>query len=154
MSFEIYTIAFKFDSGHLTRLHWQVLLLVKGALLEDPRLIEDVEEEKKNPMGLMHITALRLADIFSDDSNFRNLVMDQLVRENPTNIFCYSVQLDHVIVVFLINNLSVCLRDDLPSGSETFSGMVGLNLPEHLEFQSTWIYGRNSVDQSFIFAGS
>lgn len=54
---------------------------MKGALLEDPRLIEGEEEEKKNPMGLMHITSLRLADIFSDDSNFRNLVMDQIVRE-------------------------------------------------------------------------
>lgn len=78
-----------------------MLLLVKGALLEDPRRIEDIEEEKKNPMGLMHITALRLADIFSDDSNFRNLVMDLLVREIPTKIFCYSVQLDHNIVVFV-----------------------------------------------------
>lgn len=95
-------IAFSFDSSHLTHLHWQVLLLVKGALLEDPRLIEDVEEEKKNPMGLMHITALRLADIFSDDSNFRNLVMDQLVREIPTNIICYSVELDHDTLVFVV----------------------------------------------------
>ncbi|KAG0559347.1 hypothetical protein KC19_10G098500 [Ceratodon purpureus] len=59
----------------------EVLLLVKGALLEDPRVIEDEEEEKKNPMGLMHITALRLADIFSDDSNFRNLVMDQIAPD-------------------------------------------------------------------------
>ncbi|XP_024397275.1 nodulin homeobox isoform X3 [Physcomitrium patens] len=60
---------------------YEVLLLVKGALLEDPRLIEDEEEEKKNPMGLMHITSLRLADIFSDDSNFRNLVMDQIAPD-------------------------------------------------------------------------
>lgn len=59
----------------------EVLLLVKGALLEDPRLIEDEEEEKKNPMGFMHITSLRLADIFSDDSNFRNLVMDQIAPD-------------------------------------------------------------------------
>lgn len=58
-----------------------MLLLVKCALLEDPRLIEDEEEEKKNPMGMLHVTALRLADIFSDDSNFRNLVMDKIVRE-------------------------------------------------------------------------
>lgn len=82
---------------YLTHLNWQVLLLVKGALLEDPRLIENEEEEKKNPMGLMHITALRLADIFSDDSNFRNLVMDQIVREISTETFCYSLQLDHVL---------------------------------------------------------
>lgn len=74
---------------------------MKGALLEDPRLIEDVEEEKKNPMGLMHITALRLADIFSDDSNFRNLVMDQLVRGMPTNMLCHSVQLDYETVFFV-----------------------------------------------------
>ena len=32
-------------------------------------------------MGMLHVTALRLADIFSDDSNFRNLVMDKIVRE-------------------------------------------------------------------------
>ena len=60
-------------------IQWQVLLLVKGALLEDPRPIYDDEEERKNPMGLLHVTALRLADIFSDDSNFRNLVMDHIV---------------------------------------------------------------------------
>ena len=84
------TIACSSGSSHLTSLHLQVLLLVKGALLEDPRIIEDEEEEKKNPMGLMHITSLRLADIFSDDSNFRNLVMDQIVREILTGIFIQS----------------------------------------------------------------
>lgn len=78
---------FASDVGKL--IQWQVLLLVKCALLEDPRLIDDEEEEKKNPMGMLHVTALRLADIFSDDSNFRNLVMDKIVREyQPDIIFC------------------------------------------------------------------
>lgn len=82
------------DSKYSIYFYLQVLLLVKGALLEDPRLIEDEEEEKKNPMGLMHITSLRLADIFSDDSNFRNLVMDQIVREcfislSSDRCFCF-----------------------------------------------------------------
>jgi hypothetical protein len=57
----------------------QVLALVRGALLDDPRPIDDEDEERRNPMGLLHVTAMRLADIFSDDSNFRNLVMDQIV---------------------------------------------------------------------------
>lgn len=73
----------------------QVLLLVKGALLEDPRLIEDEEEEKKNPMGFMHITSLRLADIFSDDSNFRNLVMDQIVSGFFIKISFDRLQVHH-----------------------------------------------------------
>lgn len=60
---------------------------MKGALLEDPRPIYGEEEERKNPMGLLHVTALRLADIFSDDSNFRNLVMDHIVCGRNIHLF-------------------------------------------------------------------
>ncbi|CAK9225190.1 unnamed protein product [Sphagnum troendelagicum] len=62
----------------------EVLALVRGALLDDPRPIDDEDEERRNPMGLLHVTAMRLADIFSDDSNFRNLVMDQIAPDLAT----------------------------------------------------------------------
>jgi hypothetical protein len=62
----------------------EVLVLVRGALLDDPRPIDDEDEERRNPMGLLHVTAMRLADIFSDDSNFRNLVMDQIAPDLAT----------------------------------------------------------------------
>jgi hypothetical protein len=53
---------------------------VRSALLEEPRRIESTEADQ-NPMGSLHINAMRLADIFSDDSNFRNIVMDSIVRK-------------------------------------------------------------------------
>jgi hypothetical protein len=56
-----------------------VIALVRGALLDDPRALDDEGVERQNPMGPLHVTALRLADILSDDSNFHNMVMDQIV---------------------------------------------------------------------------
>ncbi|KAG6548375.1 hypothetical protein Mapa_010154 [Marchantia paleacea] len=61
----------------------EVLALVRSALLEEPRRIEDTETEQ-NPMGSLHINAMRLADLFSDDSNFRNLVMDGIAPDLGT----------------------------------------------------------------------
>ncbi|BBM98829.1 protein MpHD11 [Marchantia polymorpha subsp. ruderalis] len=61
----------------------EVLALVRSALLEEPRRIEDAETEQ-NPMGSLHINAMRLADLFSDDSNFRNLVMDGIAPDLGT----------------------------------------------------------------------
>lgn len=102
MFFEIYMIVFSFDLSYLIYFYWQVFLFVKGVLLEDLRLIEDVEEEKKNFMGLMYIIVLCLVDIFFDDLNFCNLVMDQFVCEIFINIICYSVEFDYDILVFVV----------------------------------------------------
>ncbi|KAH9538566.1 hypothetical protein CY35_15G013600 [Sphagnum magellanicum] len=62
----------------------EVIALVRGALLDDPRALDDEGVERQNPMGPLHVTALRLADILSDDSNFRNLVMDQIAPDLAT----------------------------------------------------------------------
>ncbi|CAK9205523.1 unnamed protein product [Sphagnum troendelagicum] len=62
----------------------EVIALVRGALLDDPRTLDDEGVERQNPMGPLHVTALRLADILSDDSNFRNLVMDQIAPDLAT----------------------------------------------------------------------
>ncbi|KAL3699844.1 hypothetical protein R1sor_017866 [Riccia sorocarpa] len=61
----------------------EILALVRSALLEEPRRVEESETEQ-NPMGSLHINAMRLADLFSDDSNFRNLVMDNIAPDLGT----------------------------------------------------------------------
>ncbi|KAL2651944.1 hypothetical protein R1flu_020072 [Riccia fluitans] len=61
----------------------EVIALVRSALLEEPRRVEENETEQ-NPMGSLHINAMRLADLFSDDSNFRNLVMDNIAPDLGT----------------------------------------------------------------------
>lgn len=59
----------------------EVLALVRNALLEEPKDTHGLDENDEIPSGLLYIHALRLADIFSDDSNFRNLVMDHIAPD-------------------------------------------------------------------------
>lgn len=48
-------------------------------MLEEPRDMQESEENESISSGLLYIHAMRLVDIFSDDSNFHNLVMDHIV---------------------------------------------------------------------------
>eukprot|EP00250_Pteridium_aquilinum_P011460 c20086_g1_i2 orf=894-2171(-) len=56
----------------------EVLALVRKALLEEPRGMQDPDGYDGIASGLLHIHAMRLVDIFSDDSNFHNFVMDHI----------------------------------------------------------------------------
>ncbi|CAM6086571.1 unnamed protein product [Calypogeia fissa] len=77
-------IAADVRSMHLAELvAGEILALVRSALLEEPRRIEATEAEQ-NPMGSLHINAMRLADLLSDDSNFRNIVMDNTAPDLGT----------------------------------------------------------------------
>ncbi|XP_044503187.1 nodulin homeobox isoform X2 [Mangifera indica] len=51
----------------------EVLDLLKTALIKDPKHPSSCSE-RTYPMGLLQLNAMRLADIFSDDSNFRSYI--------------------------------------------------------------------------------
>lgn len=51
----------------------QVLGLLKTALGRDPQHLTSCSG-RSYPMGFLQLNAMRLADIFSDDSNFRSYV--------------------------------------------------------------------------------
>ncbi|XP_020541226.1 nodulin homeobox isoform X3 [Jatropha curcas] len=51
----------------------EVLELLKAALSKDPKHLSACSE-RTFPMGLLRLNAMRLADIFSDDSNFRSYI--------------------------------------------------------------------------------
>lgn len=62
--------------------------LVRKALIEEPRELQESEDEEDEMLsGLLYIHAMRLADIFSDDSNFRNSVMDFIVCSRSSIFF-------------------------------------------------------------------
>lgn len=51
----------------------QVLELLKTGLSKDPKQLT-ASSDRTYPMGLLQLNAMRLADIFSDDSNFRSYI--------------------------------------------------------------------------------
>ncbi|KAJ6710432.1 NODULIN HOMEOBOX [Salix koriyanagi] len=51
----------------------EILELLKAALSKDPNYLSPCSD-KTFPMGLLRLNAMRLADIFSDDSNFRSFI--------------------------------------------------------------------------------
>ena len=51
----------------------QVLELLKNALSRDSKNLASCSE-KRYPIGFLQLNAMRLADIFSDDSNFRSYI--------------------------------------------------------------------------------
>ncbi|KAB5569406.1 hypothetical protein DKX38_003199 [Salix brachista] len=51
----------------------EILELLKAALSKDPNYLSPCSD-KTFPMGLLLLNAMRLADIFSDDSNFRSFI--------------------------------------------------------------------------------
>ncbi|KAK0581086.1 hypothetical protein LWI29_009902 [Acer saccharum] len=51
----------------------EVLDLLKTALIKDPKHLHSCSD-RTCPMGLLQLNAMRLADIFSDDSNFRSYI--------------------------------------------------------------------------------
>ncbi|KAK1560110.1 hypothetical protein Q3G72_022254 [Acer saccharum] len=52
----------------------KVLDLLKTALIKDPKHLLSCSD-RTCPMGLLQLNAMRLADIFSDDSNFRSYII-------------------------------------------------------------------------------
>eukprot|EP00250_Pteridium_aquilinum_P010833 c19659_g1_i1 orf=891-3962(+) len=70
----------------------EVFTLVRKALSEEPRELQESDDDEDELLsGLLYIHAMRLADIFSDDSNFRNSVMDfiapdlaKVLAQSPT----------------------------------------------------------------------
>lgn len=57
----------------------QILELLKTALGRDPRH-HTAYTDRTFPMGFLQLNAMRLADIFSDDSNFRSYITVHFVR--------------------------------------------------------------------------
>lgn len=55
----------------------QIIELLKCALGKDPRC-----SDGSYPMGLSQLNAMRLADILSDDSNFRSYITIHFVSYN------------------------------------------------------------------------
>ncbi|KAG5251782.1 nodulin homeobox [Salix suchowensis] len=51
----------------------EILELLKAALSKEPNYLSPCSD-KTFPMGLLRLNAMRLADIFSDDSNFRSFI--------------------------------------------------------------------------------
>ncbi|KAJ6686538.1 NODULIN HOMEOBOX [Salix purpurea] len=77
----------------------EILELLKAALSKDPNYLSPCSD-KTFPMGLLRLNAMRLADIFSDDSNFRSFITTcftkvmtaifSLPREDFISIWCSS----------------------------------------------------------------
>mgnify|MGYP000609651692 CR=1 FL=1 len=89
----------------------QVLSIVRSALLEEPKDTQepdDDDDDDEVSSGLLYIHAMRLADIFSDDSNFRIFVMDFLVGTSFVSCFLYFW---HMILFLFPNSYSmlVCI---------------------------------------------
>ena len=87
----------------------QVLSIVRTALLEEPKDAQEPDDDDDEvSYGLLYIHAMRLADIFSDDSNFRIFVMDFLVGTSFVSCFLYFW---HMILFLFPNtyNMLVCI---------------------------------------------
>lgn len=83
-------------AGFLFKIHFllQVLVLMKN-MVGDPNELSN-PSEKNYPTGLLQLNALRLADILSDDSNFRSYITIHFVS------FCQCYVLAHSFVVHII----------------------------------------------------
>ncbi|WCJ21437.1 sequence-specific DNA binding sequence-specific DNA binding transcription factors [Euphorbia peplus] len=57
----------------------EVLQILKTALCKDPKHLT-ASSQRSFPTGLMRLNAMRLADIFSDDSNFRSFITTSFTR--------------------------------------------------------------------------
>ncbi|XXG72328.1 hypothetical protein AAC387_Pa07g1456 [Persea americana] len=57
----------------------EVLELLKAAFTREPKE-HRVSIDKANPKGLVILNSMRLADIFSDDSNFRSFIMTNITQ--------------------------------------------------------------------------
>ncbi|XP_077218641.1 sequence-specific DNA binding transcription factor ATNDX [Tasmannia lanceolata] len=60
----------------------EVLELLKAAFSREPKQINDclANRPNTNPKGLVLLNSMRLADIFSDDSNFRAFIMSNITQ--------------------------------------------------------------------------
>lgn len=84
----------------------QVITLLKTMLSRDLKLLEN-HSGKIYPRGLLQLNALRLADIFSDDSNFRSYITIYFVSSLVQRLIVYYIlQCTHRTVY----SLSVILR--------------------------------------------
>lgn len=72
----------------------QVLEVMKTAFGKDPRSFAAFPD-RSYPVGLLQLNAMRLADIFSDDSNFRSYMTHYFVSYNHLSLvwvyFCYPL---------------------------------------------------------------
>ncbi|KAH9314712.1 hypothetical protein KI387_023339, partial [Taxus chinensis] len=57
----------------------EVLDLLKGILHKDPKEVEGSSDNI--PKGYLLLNSMRLADIFSDDSNFRSFIMNKITQD-------------------------------------------------------------------------
>ncbi|XP_065861249.1 nodulin homeobox isoform X3 [Euphorbia lathyris] len=57
----------------------EVLQILKAALCKDPKHLS-ASSQRSFPMGLLRLNAMRLADIFSDDSNFRSYITTSFTK--------------------------------------------------------------------------
>lgn len=76
----------------------QIIELLKCALGKDPRCFAACSDGSY-PMGLSQLNAMRLADILSDDSNFRSYITIHFVSYNHHS---------HVRVEFCYPSLMLC----------------------------------------------
>ncbi|KAI5065048.1 hypothetical protein GOP47_0019743 [Adiantum capillus-veneris] len=85
----------------------EVFTLVRKALTEEPKESQESDDEEDEMLsGLLYIHAMRMADIFSDDSNFRNSVMDfiapdlaKVLAQSPTTFltrWCGSLTTEEI----------------------------------------------------------
>lgn len=58
----------------------EVLDLLKGTLHKDPKQLEG-SQDNNNPKCHVLLNSMRLADIFSDDSNFRTFIMNSITQD-------------------------------------------------------------------------
>lgn len=63
----------------------QVLEVMKTAFGKDPRSFAAFPD-RSYPVGLLQLNAMRLADIFSDDSNFRSYMTHYFVSYNHLSL--------------------------------------------------------------------
>ncbi|XP_024545754.1 nodulin homeobox [Selaginella moellendorffii] len=62
----------------------EIVLLVKNAFFETFTVQMVQEDIEKCPAGMLYLNAMRLADVLSDDSNFRNFFMDRIAPDLAT----------------------------------------------------------------------
>lgn len=66
----------------------QIIDLLKFALGKDPKCLA-ARSDGSYPMGLAQLNAMRLADILSDDSNFRSYITIHFVSYNHYSVPVY-----------------------------------------------------------------
>lgn len=66
----------------------QIIDLLKCALGKDPKCLA-ARSDGSYPMGLAQLNAMRLADILSDDSNFRSYITIHFVSYNHYSVPVY-----------------------------------------------------------------